>query len=615
MSTTPYTWPETATLNLRELLAPTALLVIAVLLCIASIRDINPDNIGEIGLISILPPTAWLGLIAISAGFYLSLSTRLLKTPFAFLFLLVLVFFLHAIPAISYGTLRYSWAWKHIGIVDYIQRHGGVDRSAPFLAAYHNWPGFFVASAYLADLAGYKPLQIANVAKYFPFILNTCYAMVLYAIYSRLTRDKRLVWVSIWMFLVGNWVGQDYYSPQGVSFLMYLVLVALCIGPLENDPSIVAEPSGRMRRQVYRLVNLASRGYPARQGFENRWHKMAAAIAMLALAVGIVSTHQLTPVVMIVVLGGLAAIGRLDFGYVAFAALATAIWNLYFAAPFVADSIGQEVESFGSAFGHATDNLVDIVEVSKGQAIVSIASRGLTVAVAFLAAIGGIRRLIAGYVDGPAAVLALGPVAILFATSYGGEVIFRIFFFSLPFLAFFAAAAFFPVARPGSSIFSRMAATVVGAILVLAFLLANNGKDLQYRFTDDETKAAIWLYDHAPANTLLVEGARNYPSQFKNYENFTYLPLSNEDADTRRKVVANPAVVIGRWLSDPKWDAGYVIITRSQKAYVYSQAKMAKGSLDHIEQSLTKSPRFKIVYASRDSMIFSLNEAAPKGSE
>lgn len=472
-----------------------------------------------------------------------------------------------------------------------------------------------MASAYLADLAGYKPLQIANVAKYFPFILNTCYAMVLYAIYSRLTRDKRLVWVSIWMFLVGNWVGQDYYSPQGVSFLMYLVLVALCIGPLENDPSIVAEPSGRMRRQVYRLVNLASRGYPARQGFENRWHKMAAAIAMLALAVGIVSTHQLTPVVMIVVLGGLAAIGRLDFGYVAFAALATAIWNLYFAAPFVADSIGQEVESFGSAFGHATDNLVDIVEVSKGQAIVSIASRGLTVAVAILAAIGGIRRLIAGYVDGPAAVLALGPVAILFATSYGGEVIFRIFFFSLPFLAFFAAAAFLPVARPGSSIFSRMAATVVGAILVLAFLLANNGKDLQYRFTDDETKAAIWLYDHAPANTLLVEGARNYPSQFKNYENFTYLPLSNEDADTRRKVVANPAVVIGRWLSDPKWDAGYVIITRSQKAYVYSQAKMAKGSLDHIEQSLTKSPRFKIVYASRDAMIFSLNEAAPKGSE
>ena len=35
-----------------------------------------------------------------------------------------LVAILHATPSILYGTLRYAWAYKHVGIVDYIQRHG-----------------------------------------------------------------------------------------------------------------------------------------------------------------------------------------------------------------------------------------------------------------------------------------------------------------------------------------------------------------------------------------------------------------------------------------------------------------------------------------------------------
>ena len=48
----------------------------------------------------------------------------------------------HGTPALLYGTLRYSWAWKHLGIIDYIHRHGSVDPSLKTLGVYHNWPGF-----------------------------------------------------------------------------------------------------------------------------------------------------------------------------------------------------------------------------------------------------------------------------------------------------------------------------------------------------------------------------------------------------------------------------------------------------------------------------------------
>ena len=61
---------------------------------------------------------------------------------------------IHATPAILYGTLRYSWAFKHVGIVDYILRNGSVDPTLPVGGIYHNWPGFFTGSALMTSIAG-----------------------------------------------------------------------------------------------------------------------------------------------------------------------------------------------------------------------------------------------------------------------------------------------------------------------------------------------------------------------------------------------------------------------------------------------------------------------------
>ena len=46
-----------------------------------------------------------------------------------------------------------------------------------------------------------------------------------------------------------------------------------------------------------------------------------------------------------------------------------------------------------------------------------------------------------------------------------------------------------------------------------------------YVFTTEEVAAATWLADNAPEGSLLVEGSRNYPTQFHNYEYFRYCLL------------------------------------------------------------------------------------------
>lgn len=52
---------------------------------------------------------------------------------------------------------------------------------------------------------------------------------------------------------------------------------------------------------------------------------------------------------------------------------------------------------------------------------------------------------------------------------------------------------------------------------------------------------------------------------------------------------------------------GFVIITRSQKAYSDAEGIMPPGSIDEIEQALLESPRFRIVRESADARVFALD--------
>ena len=245
----------------------------------------------------------------------------------------------------------------------------------------------------------------------------------------------------------------------------------------------------------------------------------------------------------------------------------------------------------------------------------SIVSRTLTASIMALGVIGFWRRLRTGHVDGPLLVMLGAPLPVFVMTSYGGEAIFRVYLFMLPSLAFLVAATVYPSRSKGTSLLCPLVVMVAGCLLMAGFLISNNGKDMQYRFRPTEVKhAAAWLYSHAPEGTLLIEGARNYPSQFINYENITYVAIANESPQSRREILDDPAAIFDRWLSDTKWKAGFVILTRSQRAYVETQGVMPPGSLDHLAKSLSASPRFKIVYRNADAVIFALNKWAPAGS-
>jgi hypothetical protein len=308
-------------------------------------------------------------------------------------------------------------------------------------------------------------------------------------------------------------------------------------------------------------------------------------------------------------LGVLAALRRLAVDLFLFAGVMVAFWVLYVAAPFVAVVLPVEFREVGLTMGQLSANLADISVVSPGQAFIALICRLLTLGISLAALAGGIRRVACGYRDGVAAALAAAPLLLLAVTSYGGEVLFRVYLFALPFLAFFAAALFFPSPRQGSSAEASAGAALFGFALAVAFVFANNGKDRQYAFTSEDVAAAQWLYENAPQGTLLIEGAALYPSQFRNVEYFTNVSIADEPAESRAELLAHPVPVLFRWLDNDDYRAAFIILTRNQEAYVEAMGIMPHGGFDKIRQTLLASPRFRLVHVTPGTMIFTLNQA------
>ena len=48
-------------------------------------------------------------------------------------------------------------------------------------------------------------------------------------ILMRMRASWRAKWFAAFVFSVGNWVGQDYFSPQSVGYLFYLLIIALLL--------------------------------------------------------------------------------------------------------------------------------------------------------------------------------------------------------------------------------------------------------------------------------------------------------------------------------------------------------------------------------------------------
>ena len=551
---------------------PYAVPILALLGWTAGLAGADPRDLSDYGLVSIVGPVGFAALGLLLAGFAVAIVRPRLREGLVAAHVATLAVILFGTPVVLYDAVRYSWAWKHIGIVDFIDRTGGVDPNIDVLPVYHNWPGFFAGSHLLQEWVGAD--NAIAIARWAPLVLALATAAAVFTLAASLTTDRRIIWLTTWVFLLGNWVGQEYFSPQAYAYLLYLASITL-------------------------VLRMAKARRPGAAGI--------AAVVLMAMAIA--TSHQITPAMLTIALVALVVTRQARIATIAVvAAVATVLWALWGAAAYVGPNLADAIDGFGAPLANAEGNLTDAGPLSDGQALVSLAGRLLVVAIALLAAVGLIRRWWRGQRDLAPIVLLVSPAVVLAANNFGGEILFRVFLFSLPFAAFFAAHALvdLPLLR------GRLGALVpfvVSLALLAGFLLAHFGKDGHYVFTPEEVAAATWLADNAPEGSLLVEGSRNYPTQFHNYEYFRYVPIDREPLATRREIARRPVRTLERWMTDERDTAAYVLLTRSQQREETAMGFRPAGFLAGLEEDLRASDRFAVAFENRDAVIFTLRGA------
>ena len=578
-----------------------SLTTLAVVGWVAIVSTLDFRQITDVGIVSILPPVAYALLAVLAAAFVVALRMRPLSEPLLALQLAALVFMLYAAPSLFEEMPRFVTAWLHVGFADAIAETGQL---FPFRDARFDWPTFFVLSAFMADAVGMD--NLLPILSWVPVVQVMLYLAPLYLIYRSATGDLRLVWLGLWIFVMTNWVGQDYFSPQGLNVLLMLTIMAVLLTWFRRAPSGPAWPSrlheripflGAVRRRFVIDPNASLEAGPEARLTDRQ---QIGLVAIVALLFGFsVASHQLTP---FAIMGGvtlLVIFGRLrPRSLVVIMAVLLTAWLTFMASTFLAGHLAGLLEQVGSPGDFAQTNVANRLRGSDGHLFVIQFRLFFTLAVWALALIGGLRRIWSGRLDLSLALLAVAPFSLILLQGYGGEMLLRVFLFSLPFMAFFIAAAMFPTARPSSWALS-LVIMIASIGLLGGFIISRYGNEKADLVSAAEFEAVEVAADLAAPGDTLASVNHAIPLGYRDWHETRIGSLA---ARTPLDQVGVMISLLPEAISDGQ--SGYLIITRSNEAYAELFGGVDAAEWDRLMRIVEGRIELEPVFRNRDATIY-----------
>ncbi|WP_327693871.1 lipopolysaccharide biosynthesis protein [Streptomyces sp. NBC_00459] len=609
---TPHTAPDPPPppLPLRVRLLPTrggvvlgGLLIAALLLYwvpASRLGEADLDRMGGLGLISVLPLPTLIGAGLLVLVFSSLLwKTREHRTLLA-LTLLATVVSLHALPAVIEAEPRFATAWQHLGFIDYIDRTG---TAVPDLDARWSWPGFFAGAAFVAKACGVGDLT--EVIRWWPLTMQLLYLAPLLLLTRSLRASWRAKWTGVWFFVLSGWVGQDYFSPQGFTYLLYLVFVAILL----------------VWFRAPRVLWTKTRPGEAEVEPTNRRQQAVLLAVLIALFAATVPAHQLTPFVMLGVLAVLVLIGRSELrGLPILFGVIVAVWVGFMAEPYWSGHFDELFGGMGGVGGNVSSSVSGRIEGGSSAHKLVLYTRVLLAGgVMTLACYGWWRRRDHKYRERSLLVLTFVPFLGFGMQSYGGEMALRVFMFALPGAALLAALALFPRTgvtpkeqeRDRISV-APLAALMAGLILMGGFLVARWGNESFERTRPGEVAAMNYVYAHDDptvrllwlSNDLVDNVTPALPWGARDMEKVHYEPTL---------APADPVLVSG--LVKALKDAGpnsYLMVNRSQVVYLQLDVGYSASWEHRLLQNLDGRDELKKVFVNSDVTMYALRQQ-PEG--
>ncbi len=586
-----------------------ALAAASVALFFGSLPGIDLARMNGLGLISVLPVGALTGVVLLAVALMLALALPRKYPVLLGAILTALVVCLDGVTAFIESEPRFPTAYWIAGFVDYISKTG---HTAPGLSAYFSWPGFFALISFLAGAAGTHSLLF--LLRIWPMAIDLLCLPPLFLIMRNLRIPWRAQWLAGFLFVVGNWVGQDYFSPQAFDYLLYLVFLAILVNWFADPdrskppPDVPAWFPARLHRRLFGILRpgeLPPR--PASTGLK-------VFLCALLIAIFTVSTvsHQLTPFFMVGACAALILVRRGTLsGLPVLLAVILAGWVSFGAVAFWTGHISTIFGGLGDLGANLTTSVGGRLAGNTPMHALALHARIAAAAVLVaLALLGLIRRRQHGLDDRVLLALLCMPLFFVALQSYGGEIALRIFLFMLPAACPLAACAFFPnpqSARPTWRSVTALAGCAL--VLPLAFLLARYGNDSFERVPAGEVAASNWVYAHDAKGVRLLwlstpplAGATpDMPWSYQDITKVAYVPTlaPRDPADTGPLVSALRSAGPG----------SYLITTQTGAASLEQGVSYPADWGRQLDAALSAAHGVRVVFANSSAVIYTFDWA------
>ena len=568
------------------------------------------------GLLAKLSPAFYCGIALLVLSTAIELARERPSRRRMSLHVIVLTIMLYGTAPLVYAQARYAWLYKTIGVVQYINSQGHLNHN---IDIYQNWPGFFALAAWFDKVAGVQSPII--YAKWAQLAFELAALPLLYLCYSALSLSERQRWVALLLYCGSNWIGQDYFSPQAMGTLFCLGIMAILLRWLYLGNS---EGMPRLNPVFHSGFFDQARNYASSATSETT-------VAFSALLVGIyfvlTFTHELSPYILAIQLGGLATARLLRQRWLPILLAAIAIGYMLPRFSYINAHYGL-LNSVGNFFSNVAGPQ-HTGSTAKTEQLIQHCSELLSFIIWGLAIVGAWTRRRSGRTVLALVILAFSPILILALQAYGQEGILRVYLFSLPWAAALAASAVAPIHVRSAEVSGQhrqsrvdnganlligpvrnviRVPVVLGTVLVL-FLLSFYGDDSFNVMSSTEVSIVSSFLQHAVPGPIYC-AINNAPlADTANYNLFPLIDIFGNPSllgtDSATSDIVN--IIESKSLTDTNGkEPIYIIITPSMIAYNNAYGVTPSSSFTVLLSTLAHSPAWELVADRSGTVIYEL---------
>lgn len=577
---------------------PTFITATTIPLWVASALYMRPRLAGEAGLVNVLPPSWWIGVMLVTLAFLIHMRTGL-NVPLAVVQVGMLVAFLYVVVTVSEPFARIPTSYTHVGLVDYLVRDGQI---TSYFDARYSWPGSLSLGAMITQLAGAE--SSAALAKWALPMFVALWALAMHSLASAVLTPRsvstateglpELPWIATWVFLSLNWVGQDYLSSQALNFFLLLVVVTAVLTWFPR------------RRGQSRFPGLLPGQQPPPLDATQR---LGLFLVLSAICAAVASSHQLSPFVLTGALTVLWLVDRRDVRWLPLVAgVFTLVWLSWGAEDYWVGHLSRLTESVGE--------VGDVVSAgTSARASEATLGRRLVLATRLLLSAGAwVLAAATAYLSWrtrretwrlTVAALGLVPFGAIAFQEYGGELGLRIFLFSLPCIAVMLTPTIDRslLKRRRRPLVAALVAMMVVGTIASAFVLARYGNEQFEQVYEEDVAVVQEYYRIAPPGTLVIGNNTSNPFRMGPY-----------DDHRPRKVqwLAQPEQVdVEDALRDAGADEGYVLITEAGIKEAVLRQGASSGWEDRLHEQLMSMGAVEVFRQGRAALYeFTIDNAA-----